>query len=84
MQHKYYIDEFYNTVIVRPALAFGQIVLLRGVDTKVIEGIVNGLPRAIMASAQKLRFLQSGNVSNYLAGMGLGALFVLVVLLLHH
>ncbi len=84
LQHKYYIDEFYNTVIVRPALAFGQIVLLRGVDTKVIEGIVNGLPRAIMASAQKLRFLQSGNVSNYLAGMGLGALFVLVVLLLHH
>ncbi len=84
LQHKYYIDEFYNTVIVRPALAFGQVVLLRGVDTKVIEGIVNGLPRAIMASAQKLRFLQSGNVSNYLAGMGLGALFVLVVLLLHH
>jgi NADH-quinone oxidoreductase subunit L len=80
--NKYYIDEIYGKLIVEPTLAFSRRVILRIVDLGCIEGVVNGLPRAIGNASQQLRRIQDGQVSHYLAWMGGGALVVMVVLLL--
>ena len=79
--HKYYIDELYNCTIVRPTLAFSRRVLLRVIDLACIEGVVNGIPRAIGGLSEKMRRIQDGQVSHYLAWTGGGALVLLVVLL---
>ncbi|WP_319585969.1 NADH-quinone oxidoreductase subunit L [uncultured Desulfobulbus sp.] len=80
--NKYYIDELYSTVIIKPTLAFSRRVLLTIVDLACIEGIVNGIPRAIGGFSEKLRRVQDGQVSHYLAWMGGGALALLLVLLI--
>lgn len=80
--HKYYIDELYDAIIVKPTLAFSRGVVLRIVDLACIEGVVNGLPRAIGSFAERLRRIQDGQVSHYLAWMGGGALALMVVLLI--
>ena len=82
LQNKYYVDELYNRIIVQPTLTFSRRVLLTIVDLACIEGIVNGLPRAIGGFSEKLRRVQDGQVSHYLAWMGGGALVILVVLLI--
>jgi len=79
--NKYYIDEMYGSLIVKPTLAFSRGVLLRVVDLGCIEGVVNGIPRAIGGLSEKMRRVQDGQVSHYLAWMGGGALVLLVVLL---
>jgi NADH-quinone oxidoreductase subunit L len=79
--NKYYIDELYDAVIVKPTLAFSRGVILRIVDLACIEGVVNGLPRAIGTFAERLRRLQDGQVSHYLAWMGGGAVALMAVLL---
>jgi len=79
--NKYYIDEIYQAGIVQPTLTFSRAVLLRLVDLACIEGVVNGLPRSIGWFSQRLRRIQDGQVSHYLAWMGGGALVVLIVLL---
>jgi NADH-quinone oxidoreductase subunit L len=79
--NKYYIDELYNKVLIQPTLAFSRRVLLRIVDIGCIEGIVNGIPRAIGGLSAKMRRIQDGQVSHYLAWMGGGALALIVVLL---
>jgi len=79
--NKYYIDEIYIGGIVKPTLAFSRGVLLRVVDLACIDGVVNGVPRAIGVFSEKLRLIQDGQVSHYLAWMGGGALALVVVLL---
>lgn len=79
--HKYFIDELYIGGLVKPTLAFSRAVVLRVIDTFCIEGVVNGVPRAIGAFSGQLRKIQDGQVSHYLAWMGGGALLVVIVLL---
>lgn len=79
--NKYYVDELYDAIIVKPTLAFSRGVILRIVDLACIEGVVNGLPRTIGTFAERLRRLQDGQVSHYLAWMGGGAVALMAVLL---
>ena len=84
LRHKYYIDELYDLILVQPTLRFSRGVLLRVVDLGCIEGVVNGLPRLIGQFALRLRKIQDGQVSHYLAWMGGGAFILLTVLLIAH
>ncbi|QQG66135.1 NADH-quinone oxidoreductase subunit L [Desulfobulbus oligotrophicus] len=79
--NKYYVDELYNAVITKQTLAFSRGVILRIVDLLCIEGVVNGVPRAIGLFSERLRRLQDGQVSHYLAWMGGGAVVLVVALL---
>ncbi|QCR23624.1 NADH-quinone oxidoreductase subunit L [Pontibacter sp. SGAir0037] len=66
--HKYYIDEIYNAIFVRPLMWLSGI-LHRVVDTVLVDGIVNGVGKVVMVSSRTLRFAQSGATGFYLLVM---------------
>jgi NADH-quinone oxidoreductase subunit L len=76
----YYVDALYDRVIVRPLFALSS-VLARAFDLGVLDGIVNGLGRAVVAGAGGLRRLQTGYVVNYALTMLAGAVLVVAFLL---
>jgi len=76
----YYVDWLYDRAIVRPLLLLFQF-LARVVDLGIIDGIVNGLGRAVTAWAAGFRRLQTGFVVNYALTMLIGAVLLVGFLL---
>jgi NADH-quinone oxidoreductase subunit L len=79
--HKYYVDEIYAALIVRPLLWISTNVLWHGIDEGLIDGIVNGSARVARASGGRLRELQSGNVRSYASWVLIGVLGFTVLLI---
>jgi NADH-quinone oxidoreductase subunit L len=78
LEHKWYIDELYDTLIVKPLYKLSN--LLNSVfETKVIDGGVNGVGQFVQWSAARLRNLQSGQVGVYLFAMVLGIVVVFAI-----
>ena len=79
LHDKWYVDELYDRVIIRPSLA-----LWRGcwkiVDVGIIDGTVNGTGHMARLFGWMGGQLQSGRVTTYLFVFMLGALLVLGVL----
>ena len=71
--NKYYVDEAYDAVVVRPLMAAAEW-LWRVWDTLVIDGLVNGTARVVQAGGLFLRFWQTGNVQAYALSLSLGAI----------
>ncbi len=61
---KYWVDELYDAVVVRPYIALSN-VLWRVVDQTVIDGVVNGVATTVVANGQLWRYAQDGNVQHY-------------------
>ena len=76
----YYVDAIYDRAIVRPLLAL-SVVLARVFDLGVIDGIVNGIGRAVVIGGAGLRRLQTGYVVNYALTMLAGAVLLVAFLL---
>ncbi len=74
--NKYYVDEVYDSLFVRPMTRladwFAQIF-----DMAVVDRFVNGLAARVQASSFFWRRLQTGNVQHYLLYFLAGTLFVL-------
>jgi len=79
--HKYYIDEGYGAIFVKPLLALSTVVLWRGVDQGVIDGLVNGAGSASQGVGGELRRMQSGNIRSYAAWVAIGAAAILVYMI---
>ena len=77
--NKYWIDELYSKTLVQPVLKVSEKIILGIVDTKIIEGIVNGVPNLIGAFSRKFRGIQTGLLSNYALVMVFGTLFIVGV-----
>jgi NADH-quinone oxidoreductase subunit L len=75
--NKYYVDEAYDNVLVRPLKAVSEEGLWRGVDVGVIVGAVNGAGAIVDAGAEVLRRLQSGSVRTYAGGLVAGVVVIL-------
>ncbi len=70
--HKYYVDEGYGAIFVKPLLALSTVVLWRGVDQGVIDGLVNGAGATSQGIGNELRQMQSGNIRSYAAWVAIG------------
>jgi NADH-quinone oxidoreductase subunit L len=81
--HKYYIDEAYGLIFVKPLLALSTIVFWRGVDQGVIDGAVNGAGKVSKEIGGGLRRMQSGNIRSYAAWVAAGGAAVVAFLLWH-
>ncbi|MBI4684579.1 MAG: NADH-quinone oxidoreductase subunit L [Nitrospirae bacterium] len=80
--NKYYIDELYSFLIVRPTLWVAKSIFMGITDAKIIEAVVNGVPKAIGAFSQQLRRIQTGLLHNYAAIMAMGILIIVAFMLL--
>lgn len=80
--NKYYVDEFYSFLIVRPAIWTAKNVLMAITDAKIIEAIVNGVPNTIGVFSQALRKIQTGVLQHYATIMAMGVLLIVALMLL--
>ena len=79
--NKYYVDELYSFLFVRPILWFADKFIEKITDIKIIEGIVNGIPALIYKIGSLIRPVQTGQLQQYAIFMILGIIvFVLVIL----
>jgi len=75
--NKYYIDELYDAVIVRPIQKGSTVLLWRGADAALIDGAVNGVGKAVRGTSDSVRRLQTGSVRAYAASLFLGVVVIL-------
>jgi NADH-quinone oxidoreductase subunit L len=75
--NRYYVDELYDRVIVRPIRIASQDALWRGFDVAVIDGAVNGMGAIVAGGAWTLRRLQTGSVRAYAGSLFLGVILIL-------
>jgi NADH-quinone oxidoreductase subunit L len=78
LENKWYVDEIYDKIIVRPIGKLGAF-LDDAFERSGIDAMVNGVGRAVQYSSRQLRLLQSGQVGNYVLLMVLSMLVLLVV-----
>jgi NADH-quinone oxidoreductase subunit L len=78
--NKWYVDELYAAIFVRPAKALGRM-LESGPDELFTEGLVRGVSGGVRTCSMGLRRLQSGYLRDYALGIIAGAALVLVYLL---
>ena len=78
LQNKWYVDELYNAVVVKPLMALS--VFLDGIaEKKGIDGTVNGVGKLVNYASRQARLLQSGQVGAYVLLMVLGMILLFVI-----
>jgi NADH-quinone oxidoreductase subunit L len=78
LRHKFYVDELYDLLFVRPTIRGSEEVLWKGLETGVIDGTVNGVGQTVQASAGFLKNMQNGLVRSYALWILTGAVFILL------
>jgi NADH-quinone oxidoreductase subunit L len=82
LYRKYYVDEIYNALIVRPVVWLADRVLWRTVDQAIVDGtVVTGTVRASQAVGWIGSRLQNGQLGFYAVLFVLGAVWVLQAIL---
>jgi NADH-quinone oxidoreductase subunit L len=81
--HKYYVDEGYGALFVKPLLALSTVVFWRGIDQGIIDGMVNGAGETSKGIGSQLRRMQSGNIRSYAAWVAAGGAAVLAYMVWH-
>ena len=78
LANKWYVDELYDAVIVKPlqsiAAFFNNIIEKKGID-----GMVNGVGKAVNYGSRQIRLLQSGQVGTYVLLMVVGILVLFII-----
>ena len=78
--NKYYVDELYAAVVVRPLVWISTNVLWKGADVAGIDGVVNGIASGATSVGDGVRHTQSGNTRSYAVWVVVGALVIIAVI----
>ncbi len=78
---KYFIDELYAAVIVRPLVWISDKVLWHVVDERAIDGAVNGVAIVSRETGDRLRHASTGNIRSYATWIVLGVVVFTSLLL---
>jgi NADH-quinone oxidoreductase subunit L len=78
--NKYYVDELYAAVVVKPLLWISTVVLWKGVDVAGIDGAVNGVAEGLTTVGDGVRHTQSGNTRSYAVWVVVGAIVIIAVI----
>lgn len=78
--NKYFVDEIYDALVVKPVVNGSRAVLWKGADAGLIDGIVNGIGTAARTVGAGLRQMQSGNIRSYATWVLAGGVAVIVAL----
>ncbi len=79
--NKYYIDEFYNAIIVQPLISIAMF-FWKVTDVRLVDGFANGIAGSIGWFSSKFRFIQTGLVRNYALIFVVGVIFLLGFIIL--
>ncbi len=80
--HKYYVDEVYEAAVVSPLERISRVILWKGVDMGVIDGLVNGSGKLVETLSGTARRIQTGVAQNYALVFVVGIIVVLGILVL--
>jgi len=75
--HKYYVDELYATLLVKPLIAGSALILWHGIDQDVIDATVDNSAHGAHEVSDSIRHMQSGNVRSYAGWVAAGAAVVI-------
>jgi NADH-quinone oxidoreductase subunit L len=79
--HKYYIDELYATLFVKPLLDGSTRILWQDVDRKMIDATVNDAGDAARNLSDEVRRMQSGNIRSYAGWIAAGSAAVIAFMI---
>lgn len=74
--HKFYVDELYDRIIVKPLNGMSNF-FFHSIEKKVIDGAVNGGGQTVYFFSSMLKNLQSGNIGFYVLMMVIGIVAIL-------
>ncbi|HEY9166302.1 MAG TPA: NADH-quinone oxidoreductase subunit L [Candidatus Kryptonia bacterium] len=80
--NKYYIDEIYSAIFVKPLVYLSEKYLWRGVDEMVIDGSVNGTGKLVRLVGRLSRRIQTGLVQTYATIFVVGIILIVGFLIL--
>jgi NADH-quinone oxidoreductase subunit L len=75
--HKYYVDELYGALFVRPLIDGSTRILWHEVDQKGIDAVVNDAGDAARHVSDEARHMQSGNIRSYAGWIAAGSAVVI-------
>jgi NADH-quinone oxidoreductase subunit L len=78
--NKYFVDEIYGATVVKPLIGGSRLLLWRGVDAGLIDGIVNGVGSRARDVGSLLRRFQSGNIRSYATWVLAGGVAVMLLM----
>ena len=78
--NKYYVDEIYAALIVKPLLWLSTNVLWQTVDVRGIDGTVNGIAEGMTGVGDGVRHTQSGNTRSYAVWVVIGAIVIIAII----
>jgi NADH-quinone oxidoreductase subunit L len=79
--HKYYVDEFYGALFVKPLINFSTRILWQGVDQKIIDAAVNDAGDGAKHVSDEVRHMQSGNIRSYAGWVAAGSAVVIAFMI---
>ncbi|MBC7923515.1 MAG: NADH-quinone oxidoreductase subunit L, partial [Ferruginibacter sp.] len=75
--HKYYVDELYNGLFVRPLNALSG-TFYSVLESGVIDPLVNGVGRTVTGVSRLFRYAQNGSIGFYIFAMVIGIILILL------
>lgn len=78
LANKWYVDELYDALVVKPRNSLAAL-LNNTVEKKGIDGLVNGVGKAVNYGSRQIRLLQSGQVGAYVLLMVVGMLVLFII-----
>jgi NADH-quinone oxidoreductase subunit L len=78
---KYYIDELYAKLFVKPLVDGSTTILWQGVDRKVIDNTVNSAADGARHVSDEVRHMQSGNLRSYAGWIAAGSAVVIAYMI---
>jgi NADH-quinone oxidoreductase subunit L len=79
--HKYYIDELYAAVFIKPLIDGSTRILWQGVDRRIIDAAVNDTADGARSVSDEVRHMQSGNLRSYAGWIAAGAAAVIAYMI---
>ncbi len=80
--NKYYVDEIYNKIIIKPLMWVSEFFLWKFFDVWIVDGAVNGSAYVAKWTSSKLRKLQTGDFQVYVLFFLIGVFSILAYLVL--
>jgi NADH-quinone oxidoreductase subunit L len=71
--HKYWIDELYAAIFVKPLIVVSNVVFWRGIDRGLIDATLDGTAETAKEISDNVRHMQSGNLRSYAGWIAIGA-----------